>query len=82
MVAQPGWQVWHEWQDWWHNLASMLIFTGPYTTVKILLLVDKYSTVEVPNSQRIRCLDSSLGRVSACRGAEVRAPTVFVSALS
>ncbi len=25
-----------------------------------------YYTVEVPNSQRISCLDSSLGRVPAC----------------
>jgi hypothetical protein len=44
-----------------------------------------YCTVEVPNSQRISCLDSSLGRASACGaggGGARPARDVFVSALS
>jgi hypothetical protein len=38
--------------------------------------------VEVPNSQLISCLDSSLGRVSAWGGGSRPARDMFVSALS
>ncbi len=61
--------------------------TGTYSSENIMYctgpaVAPASAQVEVPNSQRIRCLNSSLGRAFACGagGAEVR--DMFVLALS